>query len=131
MTAQKQWKSIPKDPSEQEKFDMALRFQTHLNKSAKESYEKVDLRRTGLSYMGDKRRRKVEHVLIIMGTNRVMEAESACEDTQDSLNPLFTRRNCYECMYSCKLCGSFISDVIPCGVSMCPCKRSKISSDRT
>jgi hypothetical protein len=43
MTAQKQWKSIPKDPSEQEKFDMALRFQTHLNKSAKESYEKVGL----------------------------------------------------------------------------------------
>jgi hypothetical protein len=40
-TAAKQWKHIPKDPSEQEKFDMALRFQTHLNKSAKESYEKV------------------------------------------------------------------------------------------
>ena len=40
-TATKQWKHIPKDPSEQEKFDMALRFQTHLNKSAKESYEKV------------------------------------------------------------------------------------------
>jgi hypothetical protein len=35
-TAAKQWKSIPKDPSEQEKFDMALSFQTHLNKSAKE-----------------------------------------------------------------------------------------------
>ena len=42
-TAAKQWKSIPKDPSEQEKFDMALHFQTHLNKSSKESYEKVDL----------------------------------------------------------------------------------------
>ena len=42
-TADKQSKHIPKDPSEQEKFDMALRFQTHLNKSAKESYEKVDL----------------------------------------------------------------------------------------
>ena len=42
-TAKKQWKHIPKDPSEQDKFDMALRFQTHLNKSAKESYEKVDL----------------------------------------------------------------------------------------
>ena len=42
-TAKKQWKYIPKDPSEQEKFDMALRFQTHLNKSAKESYEKVGL----------------------------------------------------------------------------------------
>ena len=40
-TADKQSKHIPKDPSEQEKFDMALRFQTHLNKSAKESYEKV------------------------------------------------------------------------------------------
>ena len=25
-TAKKQWKYIPKDPSEQEKFDMALRF---------------------------------------------------------------------------------------------------------
>ena len=42
-TAAKQWKHIPKDPSEQEKFDMALRFQTHLNKSAKESYEKKGL----------------------------------------------------------------------------------------
>ena len=40
-TAKKQSKFIPKDPSEQEKFDMALRFQTNLNKSAKESYEKV------------------------------------------------------------------------------------------
>ena len=42
-TAKKQWKFIPKDPSEQEKFDMALRFQNHLNKSSKESNEKVDL----------------------------------------------------------------------------------------
>ena len=25
-TAKKKWKYIPKDPSEQEKFDMALRF---------------------------------------------------------------------------------------------------------
>ena len=39
-TAKKQWKFIPKDPSEQEKFDMALRFQNHLNKSAKGSYKK-------------------------------------------------------------------------------------------